>query len=67
MFCFVVCVMFVYTLLYWDAVLSNITVRWLWFTDCDTDLVARLNCVNQCSWSAGWRSRPHISTVINEP
>lgn len=33
---------------------------------CDTNLEARLNSVNQCSWSAGWRNRPHTFAVSDE-
>lgn len=32
----------------------------------DTDHEARLNSVNQYSWSAEWRNRPHTSTVSDE-
>lgn len=33
---------------------------------CDTDHEARLNSLNQCLWRAGWRNRPHTSTVGDE-
>lgn len=33
---------------------------------CDIDHEAILNSVNQYSWSAGWRYRPHTSTVSEE-